>query len=69
MTNSTQQQMRAIILYDSRTSGGSTDRLIDSIGSELAENGAYVEKAKCKATGDYSFLQDFDVVIMGANFY
>lgn len=69
MTNSTQQQMRAIILYDSRTSGGSTDRLIDSIGAELVENGAYVEKAKCKATGDYSFLQDFDVVIMGAPIY
>ncbi|NTW62603.1 MAG: protochlorophyllide oxidoreductase [Chlorobiaceae bacterium] len=61
--------MRAIILYDSRTSGGSTDRLIDAIGNELAETGAYVEKAKCKATGDYSFLQDFDVVIMGAPVY
>lgn len=69
MTTSPQQQMRAIILYDSRTSGGSTDRLIDSIGRELAESGAYVEKAKCKATGDYSFVQDFDVVIMGAPIY
>lgn len=69
MTNSMQWQMRAIILYDSRTSGGSTDRLTDSIGEELAETGAYVEKARCKATGDYSFLQDFDVVIMGAPIY
>ncbi|ABL65887.1 flavodoxin domain-containing protein [Chlorobium phaeobacteroides] len=69
MTNSTVQPMRAIILYDSRTSGGSTDKLIDAIGNELAETGAYVEKAKCKATGDYSFLQDFDVVIMGAPVY
>ena len=69
MTTSPQQQMRAIILYDSRSSGGSTDRLIDAIGMELAETGAYVEKAKCKATGDYSFIQDFDVVIMGAPIY
>lgn len=69
MTNSMQRQMRAIILYDSRTSGGSTERLTDSIGEELAETGAYVEKARCKATGDYSFLQDFDVVIMGAPIY
>lgn len=69
MTQATQQQMRAIILYDSRTSGGSTDKLIDSIGRELAETGAYVEKARCKATGDYSFIQDFDVVIMGAPIY
>ncbi|MEE9904544.1 MAG: protochlorophyllide oxidoreductase [Chlorobium sp.] len=61
--------MRAVILYDSRTSGGSTDKLIDSIGRELAKNGAYVEKARCKATGDYSFIQDFDVVIMGAPIY
>ncbi len=71
MTHSAQQQqqMRAVILYDSRSSGGSTDRLIDAIGLELANNGAYVEKAKCKATGDYSFIQDFDVVIMGAPIY
>ncbi|WP_331561028.1 flavodoxin domain-containing protein [Chlorobium sp.] len=69
MTQATQQQMRAVILYDSRTSGGSTDKLIDSIGRELAKNGAYVEKARCKATGDYSFIQDFDVVIMGAPIY
>jgi len=69
MTQATQQQMRAVILYDSRTSGGSTDKLIDSIGRELAKTGAYVEKARCKATGDYSFIQDFDVVIMGAPIY
>jgi len=69
MTQATQQQMRAVILYDSRTSGGSTDKLIDSIGRELAKTGAYVEKARCKATGDYSFIQDFDVVIMGASIY
>jgi len=61
--------MKAIILYDSRSSGGSTDRLIDSIGMKLAETGAYVEKAKCKATGDYSFVQDFDLVVMGAPVY
>lgn len=61
--------MRAIILFDSKTSGGSTDRLIDSIGQKLAETGAYVEKAKCKSSGDYSFVKDFDVVIMGAPIY
>ncbi len=61
--------MKAIILYDSKSSGGSTDRLIDTIGRKLAETGAYVEKAKCKSTGDYSFVKDFDVVIMGAPIY
>jgi multimeric flavodoxin WrbA len=61
--------MKAIILFDSKTSGGSTDRLIDAIGQKLAETGAYVEKAKCKSTGDYSFVKDFDVVIMGAPIY
>ncbi|ARM30612.1 flavodoxin domain-containing protein [Prosthecochloris sp. HL-130-GSB] len=62
-------QMKAIILYDTRTVGGSTDRFIDQLGRQLAETGAYVEKAKCKATADYSFVQDFDVVIMGAPVY
>jgi multimeric flavodoxin WrbA len=61
--------MKALILFDSRTSGGSTEQLIDSIGRELAETGAYVEKAKCKSKGDYSFVQDFDLVIMGAPIY
>ena len=61
--------MRAIILFDSKTAGGSTEKLIDSIGLELAKTGAYVEKAKCKTTGDYSFVKDFDVVIMGAPIY
>ncbi len=61
--------MRAIILFDSKTAGGSTEKLIDSIGQELAKTGAYVEKAKCKTTGDYSFIEDFDVVIMGAPIY
>ncbi len=61
--------MKAIILFDSKTSGGSTEKLIDSIGLKLAETGAYVEKAKCKATGDYSFVKEFDVVILGAPIY
>jgi hypothetical protein len=61
--------MKAIILFDSKTSGGSTEKLIDSIGRKLAETGAYVEKAKCKTTGDYSFVKEFDVVIMGAPIY
>jgi len=69
MTHTATTPMKAIILFDSKTSGGSTDRLIDAIGQKLAETGAYVEKAKCKSTGDYSFVKDFDVVIMGAPIY
>ena len=69
MTHTSANPMRAIILFDSKTAGGSTDKLIDSIGLELARTGAYVEKAKCKSTGDYSFVKDFDVVIMGAPIY
>ncbi|MCW8796745.1 MAG: protochlorophyllide oxidoreductase [Chlorobium sp.] len=61
--------MKAIILYDTRSSGGSTDRFVDALGKSLAKTGAYVEKGKCRATADYSFLQDFDVVIMGAPVY
>lgn len=61
--------MKIIILYDTRSVGGSTDRFVDALGKSLAETGAYVEKGKCKATADYSFLQDFDVVIMGAPVY
>jgi hypothetical protein len=61
--------MRVIILYDSRSVGGSTDRLIDAIGRELVETGAYVEKAKCRAVADYSFVRDFDLVILGAPVY
>ncbi|MCG8375881.1 MAG: protochlorophyllide oxidoreductase [Chlorobiales bacterium] len=61
--------MKAIILYDTRSVGGSTDKFVDALGSSLAETGAYVEKGKCKATADYSFIQDFDVVIMGAPVY
>jgi len=69
MIHTAANPMRAIILFDSKTSGGSTEQLIDSIGLELAKSGAYVEKAKCKTTGDYSFVKDFDVVIMGAPIY
>ncbi len=69
MTHTATTPMKAIILFDSKTSGGSTEQLIDSIGRKLAETGAYVEKAKCKATGDYSFVKEFDVVIMGAPVY
>ena len=69
MTNPDAKPMRAIILFDSKTAGGSTDKLIDAIGQALAKTGAYVEKARCKTTGDYSFVEDFDVVIMGAPIY
>ncbi|NTV06631.1 MAG: protochlorophyllide oxidoreductase [Chlorobiaceae bacterium] len=69
MTHTATTPMKAIILFDSKTSGGSTDKLIDSIGRKLAETGAYVEKAKCKSTGDYSFVKEFDLVIMGAPIY
>ncbi|TLU81561.1 MAG: protochlorophyllide oxidoreductase [Chlorobium sp.] len=61
--------MKAVILYDSRTSNGSTEAIIDSIGLSLAESGFYVEKAKCKAAADYSFVKDFDLVILGAPVY
>ena len=61
--------MKAVILYDSKTSGGSTEALIDAIGLQLAESGAYVEKVKCKALADYSFIRDFDLVILGAPVY
>ncbi|MDP8305329.1 MAG: flavodoxin domain-containing protein [Candidatus Chlorobium antarcticum] len=61
--------MKAIILYDSRSEGGSTDRLVDAIGQKLAEKGADVEKARCRAQGDYSFISEFDLVIMGAPVY
>jgi len=69
MADAAATPMRAIILFDSKSSGGSTEKLIDTIGQKLAETGAYVEKAKCKSTGDYSFVKDFDVVIMGAPIY
>ena len=61
--------MKAVILYDSRSIGGSTEAIIDAIGLSLAESGVYVEKAKCKATADYSFVRDFDLVILGAPVY
>ena len=61
--------MKAIILYDSRSSNGSTESVIDAIGLGLAESGVYVEKAKCKAMSDYSFVKDFDLVILGAPVY
>ncbi|EAT59109.1 conserved hypothetical protein [Chlorobium ferrooxidans DSM 13031] len=69
MTNTASKPMKALILFDSKTSGGSTEQLIDAIGRELAATGAYVEKAKCKSLGDYSFVEEFDVIIMGAPIY
>lgn len=61
--------MKAIILYDSRTAGGSTDKFVDMVGRKLAEKGAYVEKARCRSAGDYSFVRDFDLVVLGAPIY
>ncbi len=61
--------MKAIILYDSRSSNGSTEAVIDAIGLGLVDAGFYVEKAKCRATADYSFVKDFDLVILGAPVY
>lgn len=69
MTSTTDKPMKAIILYDSQSVGGSTDRLIDSIGKKLAESGAYVEKARCKTNGDFSFVEEFDLVVLGAPIY
>lgn len=61
--------MKALLLYDSMSVGGSTDRFIDAVGNGIAETGAYVEKARCKENGDYSFVDEFDVVILGAPIY
>ena len=61
--------MKALILYDSRTSNSSTEAIIDAIGLGLAESGVYVEKAKCRALADYSFVGEFDLVILGAPVY
>ncbi len=69
MGPSQENKMKAVILYDSKTSGGSTEALIDAIGLQLAESGAYVEKVKCKALADYSFIREFDLVILGAPVY
>ncbi len=61
--------MKAVILYDSKSSGGFTEALIDALGLSLAEEGVYVEKAKCRANADYRFVQEFDLVILGAPVY
>lgn len=61
--------MKAVILYDSKTATGTTEAIIDVIGQNLADSGVYVEKAKCKAMADYSFVKDFDLVIIGAPVY
>jgi flavorubredoxin len=69
MTSTIDKPKKAIILYDSMSVGGSADRLIDAIGKNLAEAGAYVEKARCKINADYSFVEEFDLVILGAPIY
>ncbi len=61
--------MKAIILYDSKTPNGSTEAITDAIGLRLAEADVFVEKAKCKAMADYSFVKDYDLVILGAPVY
>jgi len=43
--------------------------LIDSLGNNLAEAGAYVEKARCKINADYRFVEEFDLVLLGAPIY
>ena len=55
MTSTIDKPKKAIILYDSMSVGGSADRLIDAIGKNLAEAGAYVE--------------EFDLVLLGAPIY
>ncbi len=69
MATNLTRPMKAIILYDSKSVGGSTDRFIDALGSSLAEAGAYVEKARCRENGDYRFVDEFDVVVLGAPIY
>lgn len=61
--------MNAIILYDALTTGGTTDRIITSIGETLAAKGVYIEKAKVVPHADYSFLNEFDVIILGSPIY
>jgi multimeric flavodoxin WrbA len=63
------ETLKAVILYDSMSKGGSTESAINSIGMKLAEEGLYVEKAKCKANADYSFVRDFDIILLGAPVY
>lgn len=69
MTQNFSRPTKAIILYDSISTGGSTDRFIDAVGTKLAEVGAYVEKARCREHGDYSFVEEFDVIVLGAPIY
>jgi flavorubredoxin len=69
MTQNFSRPTKAIILYDSMSTGGSTDRFIDALGTNLAEAGAYVEKARCREHGDYSFVEEFDVIVLGAPIY
>jgi multimeric flavodoxin WrbA len=61
--------IRVIILYDTSSVSDSTGAFIDSVGKRLAASGVYVEKAKCNAFADYSFIRDFDVVVLGAPVY
>ncbi len=61
--------MKAIILYDALSTGGSTDRIIDAIGEHLVKNGCYVEKAKTPPRADYSFLEEFDLILLGSPIY
>ncbi len=68
MANSPEQP-KVVILYDTKSEGGSTDRFIDKLGMTFAETGAYVEKVKCKTKADYSFVHEFDIVVMGAPVY
>lgn len=69
MTQNATRPMKAIILFDSMSTGGSTDQFIEAIGQNLARTGAYVEKARCRENGDFSFVDEFDVVVMGAPIY
>ncbi|ACF12698.1 Proto-chlorophyllide reductase 57 kD subunit [Chloroherpeton thalassium ATCC 35110] len=61
--------MNAIILFDSHSSGGATDRIIDTIGQELAKRDIYVEKGKVLPNADYSFLDEFDLILLGSPIY
>ncbi len=63
------ETLKAVILYDSMSKSGSTEAAINAIGMKLAEEGVYVEKARCKANADYSFVRDFDIVLLGAPVY
>jgi hypothetical protein len=61
--------MKAIILFDCYQRGGKTEQMIDAMGQEFVKSGMYVEKGLIVPNADYSFLEEFDVVVIGSPIY